>query len=160
MFPLPLALSPRPSRRLRVIVAGLHLLALYALWLADLPAAAHAGGAALLLASLGLALRPQPALDLRCGRRGDLAVRRGETWQPAAECEVPLLLPGLTLLRYRVAAGRRRETRAILADSLPAEDFRRLRVWLKWRLRQPQAATPDPAGALRDASGSPPRDTH
>ena len=131
MFPLPLRVTLEPSRRLRRGLIGLHLLAGAALWLAALPALVQVAGTGLLVVSLAWHLRPQPALSLRCGRRGELALRQGETWQTLDQFQAPLVLPALTLLRYRT--GRSTQSRVILADCLPQEDFRRLRVWLMWR---------------------------
>ena len=145
MFPLPLVLTVVPSGRARRGLAGLHLLAAVALWLADLPPAAQAAGTLLLGPNLLRQLRSPPAMTLRCGRRGELARRQGETWQPVPEFEAPLVLPALTLLRFRSAPRRRPQTLLILTDSLPEDDFRRLRVWLKWLGTGPRQAAEQPA---------------
>jgi hypothetical protein len=157
MFPLPLNVTLEPSRQLRWGLVGLHLLAGAALWLADLPLAGQGAGTGVLALSLVRHLRPQQTLTLRCGRRGELALRQGETWQPLARFEAPLVLPGLALLRYQAGADKGAESRVILPDCLPPEDFRRLRVWLKWLGTGPWHGAAGAAGAYgpTGAGGTP-----
>lgn len=135
MFPLPLTLSVAPSRQLQLGVAMLHLLAGVALWLAALPPAMQIGGSLLLLASLAAQSRPAPPTILRGKADGTLEIRQGDAWQTAESLRVPLRTPFLTLLRYRLAGDRRDRRLLVLPDSLPAEDARRLRVWLGWLAR-------------------------
>ena len=60
MFPLPLGVTVKPSRRLRLGIAAFHLLAAAALWLAALPITAQLAGSALLVLGLILGTRPTP----------------------------------------------------------------------------------------------------
>ena len=79
--------------------------------------------------------RSGPAADpviLRCCPDGGLEVRDGPEWGKVQVHPQSTVLPWLVVLRYRPQAGQRWRAWVILADSLPAEDFRRLRVWLKW----------------------------
>lgn len=132
MFPLPLLITVAPSRRLRLLVAGLHLAAAGALWLADLPMAAQLASTGLIGASLAAYRRPGQPVTLRAKSRGELEIREGDAWKPVPAFSAQLLFPAITLLRYTPAGQDRPAYLAILPDSLPAQDFRRLRVWLRW----------------------------
>lgn len=138
---LPLLIAPAPSCRLRVATLALHALAVLALAWADLPLPVLIGGGAALLISAARHRRAPPVRMLRCGRDGALHVRDGDDWQPLTLLPSTTVLPALTVLHVR--DGRRRRAIVILADSLPPEDFRQLRVWLRWLARV--ATEPGPA---------------
>lgn len=129
-----LILRVRPSRRYRWAHGVAHLLAAVALGWAALPLTVQCLG---LLALAGhLLWRRLPGeRRLRCGDDGQLAVASGDTWQSVTLCPDSQVLPWLIVLRYRPAQARYARTLPILGDSLPPEDFRRLRVWLRWRAR-------------------------
>jgi hypothetical protein len=92
MFPLPLGVTVKPSRRLRLGIAAFHLLAAAALWLAALPVTAQLAGSALLVLGLILGTRPTPETTLRGKADGTLEIRQNDTWQeitrfpPALSC--------------------------------------------------------------------------
>lgn len=130
MFPLPLSVTVKPSRRLRLGIAALHLLAAAALWLAALPIAAQLAGSALLALGLLLGTRPAPETTLRGKSDGTLEIRHDDTWREITPVSPSLVLPFITILPLR-RQDRPRHL-VILGDSLPPEDFRRLRVWLEW----------------------------
>lgn len=132
MFPLPLRVTLNPSRQLRLWLAGLHLVAGIALWLAELPFLWQLTGTALLAVSLTHYRRPGAPVTLRGKPDGILEIQREGDWEPIELLPDSLVLPALTVLRYRVPIERRVRTVVILADSLPGEDFRRLRVWVRW----------------------------
>ncbi len=132
MFPLPLLVTVQPSRRLRRWLAALHLAAGTALWLADLPTAWQGAGTALLALDMLRNRRPGETVTLRCKKEGALEILADGEWQPAHLAPDSLVLPGLTVLRYQTQGQRRFKTLVLLGDSLPGEDFRRLRVWLRW----------------------------
>ena len=145
---LPRQLHPKPSRIGLGLLAGFHLVALFAI-----AASAYAGaaificlGALLLMAiSLGWAVwqHRRAPYSLRLGRGGELLVMltEGGAWRSAR------LLPETTswefavVLRCRLdregAAYPERWPRSLLIarDSLPSDDFRALCVWLRWRER-------------------------
>mgnify|MGYP001317708554 CR=1 FL=1 len=132
MFPLPLVLTVHPSRRLRWTVTALHLAAAGAVWLAALPVSAQLAGTALIGASLAMHRRTRRQTTLRADAKGKLEIRENGAWQAVAGFQVPLRFPQLTLLRYTRGEQRRTEHLAILPDGLSEQDFRRLRVWLRW----------------------------
>ena len=133
---LPLTLQLRVSRRLRLLLAAMHGGALLALVLAVLPAPIKLGLAVALVFSLWLSLRRLAATDrlhtlvLRDdgrvafpggdGNGGELSVQAQST-----------VLPWLVVVL--LASPDRRVVLAILPDVLDPDDFRALRLWLRWR---------------------------
>lgn len=143
MFPLPLVVTLAPSRVLRVLLWLLHGLAAVAVLIADLPPLWQAG----LLLALGGSLlwharQTTPPLVLRGKADGSLERRSDDTWLRVELSASSTVLPRLTVLHIKEQGSRRHLV--ILPDSLPAEDFRRLRVWLRW-LGVKHADGPPPA---------------
>jgi toxin CptA len=132
-----------PSRWLAAAVIVAHAAALTAA-LGGLPAASAAIVAAGLVLSafehvrraLGRSPLAVAALELDAG--GGVAVADpASDWTPARLVDAAVPAHWLAVVRLRDAAGRRR-TVVVLPDAVGAEPFRRLRVWLKWRLAGPQ----------------------
>jgi toxin CptA len=81
-----------------------------------------------------LLLTPDSAVAIEIGSDNMLSVQtcRGE-W---SECEVlgnTYVTPYLTVLNLRQSGRRANRRIVILPDSIDAEDFRKLRVWLRWK---------------------------
>jgi len=128
----PLSISLRPSRHLLLIQSLAHLAAAGAVLLANLPA----GVAALLLLLVGASLaRVRSRLAVAALLlRGDGSFETVGVDGTASEAVVhahTLVLSFLIVLLYR-QQGRLRSL-TLLGDSLPAEDFRQVRLWLRWR---------------------------
>ena len=135
-------ISLRPSRRLLMVQVVAHLAAIVALLGATLPS---------WLALLFLLLITASAAQARKGLRAGTLVLHGDG---RLEADGPggtphevcvhahtLVLPFLVVLLYR-EDGRLRSL-TLLADSLAEEDFRQLRLWLRWR-----SAATDPGSNL------------
>jgi toxin CptA len=132
----------RPSRTLAIALAVGHLLALIAATI-GLPTAA----ASLVVLGLGLSLFHHLRLAIH---RSALAVAAlafsadgrfavadpAGAWVPAELRHGAVPAAWLAVLAARDHAGRSRTT-VILPDAADPEDFRRLRVWLKWRISSP-----------------------
>ena len=132
----------RPSRTLAVALAVGHLLALVA-------AATGLPSAAASLVVLGLALSlyhhlrlamhrsalAVAALTLSADGRFAVADPAGG-WLPAELRHSAVPAAWLTVLAARDRTGRSR-TAVILPDAVDPEAFRRLRVWLRWRMTSP-----------------------
>ncbi len=142
MFPLPLAVTIRPSRWLRLTVAALHLAAGLALWLAALPIPVRIAGTLLLAASLLMYVRPGAEANLRGKADGKLEIRRNNTWTEIERLSCRLVLPFIAILQIRTTGNARPRHLVVLEDSLPPEDFRRLRVWLEWLGKKPKERYP------------------
>ena len=132
----------RPSRTLTGALVVGHLLAAGAA-ATGLPSAA----AALVVLGLGLSLLHQlrlathrsalavAALDLASDGRVAVADPAG-AWLSAELRHSAVPAVWLALLAARDTAGRSR-TAVILPDAVDPEAFRRLRVWLRWRMTSP-----------------------
>lgn len=136
-----LTVAVGPSRRLAGLLAGMHVFAAAMCWLAPLPQWLAIALMPLLAASAWHALRrdslrtlPNSLVAVRLHADGRCAFKvRGETWHQAALLGSSFVSPWLTVLNLRPEAGRFARHLVILPDAVNAEDFRRLRVWLKWR---------------------------
>jgi toxin CptA len=146
VFPLPLVVTVKPSRILRWVLAALHLAAGAALGLADLPGSWRIAGLALLAASLLFHWRGGREITLRGKRDGALEILENGVWRPATLIAADPVLAGLGFLRYRLPGHRRSRSLIVLPDGLPEEDFRRLRVWLKWLGKKPGNGTASRGG--------------
>ncbi|MDP1734127.1 MAG: hypothetical protein Q8L44_07160 [Sulfuritalea sp.] len=134
----PLSVSLKPSRHLLLLQSLAHVAAAGAVLAATLPSWL----AAILLLSVGASLaysrRASPVETLIL--RGDGRFEKVGAGDTASELIVhphTLVLSFLVVLLYRQEGRLRALT--LLPDSLAAEDFRQLRLWLRWRSA---AATP------------------
>lgn len=141
-----LTLTVRPSRWLRIANLALHSFAAVAVLLADMAGWLQAMLSVGIGSSLVLGLAKRPPLEIRTETDGSLLVKVGEDWQPVEILPSTVVTPWLTALHYRQTPGRARAC-VVLPDNLPADDFRRFRVWLKWKARI--------AGNTPDVDGSP-----
>ncbi len=136
-----LTIAVGPSRRLAGLLVGMHGFAAAMLWLVPLP---HWFAALLMPVFLGSAwhtlrrdgFRTLPrslmALRLDADCRCEFQTRAG-AWHEAALLGSSFVAPYLTVLNLKPAGGRLAKHLVIFPDAVDAEDFRRLRVWLKWR---------------------------
>ena len=136
-----LTIAVGPSRRLAVLLAGMHVFAVAMCWLVPLPLWLSALLTALLAGSAWYTLRRDAFRTLP---RSLVAVRlhtddlyefqtRAGAWHEALLLGSSFVSPCLTVLNLRPAESRFVQHLVILPDAMHAEDFRRLRVWLKWR---------------------------
>ena len=135
----PLSVSLKPSRRLLLIQSLAHAVAAAAVLAATIPSWL----AAVLLLLIGASLArmrlvvPVAALLLRGDGRLETVGADG-TASEATVHPHTLVLSFLVVVLYR-QDGRLRSL-TLLADSLTAEDFRQLRLWLNWRSTAAKAA--------------------
>lgn len=130
----------RPSRQLALVLGSAHLSALLVLALLPLALWLQASGAVVLLLSAAHAIRHHAlrrgrhaAVALHFTDREQLRVRmRDGSWHAGRVLGSSTVGASLTLLNIALD-GRRLPVHVILpVDSLAADDFRRLRVWLRW----------------------------
>ena len=131
----------RPSRQLAVVLVGVHVLACLALLPLALPLWAKLALPAVLIISAAYHLWRYAWL--RAGQavtslvvEGDEVrlLRRDGTERVARVMQDSLVTPLLSVLILLPEGARRACSVVILADSLDAESYRRLRVWLRWGL--------------------------
>jgi toxin CptA len=144
-FPLPLVVETFGSRQLRLFLITAHIAGVFALFLAALPPVFQWSGAVMLTTSLLLHLRPHSGFRLRGDEEGKLMLWGQGKWQPTRISNSSVVLPFCVVLRLTFANQRRYRNLVVLPDSLPATDFRRLRVWLRWRLKH-ETSVPADAG--------------
>ncbi|OHC64905.1 MAG: hypothetical protein A2040_08510 [Rhodocyclales bacterium GWA2_65_19] len=122
----------KPSRRLRLVQAIAHGVAAGAVLAATIPPWLVAVLLILVGASLALARRTEPVASLILRGDGRLeTVGADGTASEAAVHPHSVVLSFLVVLLYRQQGRWRALT--VLADSLAADDFRQLRLWLRWR---------------------------
>ncbi len=122
-----------PSQRLRGLAGLVHVLAAFALWLAVSPRSIPFTTALLLALAAhavwqDMQLRA-PTVNAFEADDDGCRVRWRGAWHPARVREA-LVTEFLTVVH--LSAGKRRIDLVLLADSVDAEAFRQLRVWLRW----------------------------
>ena len=134
----------KPSRHLAVILGIAHVATAGLLWPLALPLAVKLTGAAVLAASLVFYLRYYALLrspgavvvfELSDEMACTLETRRGDRIS-CALLGSSFVAPYLTVLNLKPAEGFFTRSVVILADSIDAEEFRRLRVLLRWKYRE------------------------
>jgi toxin CptA len=133
---LPATLSLRPSPRLDILLLAAHGAALAVLSAISIPDLIRALLLLLICCSAGLAWQRAHgrgrivSLLLRADGKLEYARLNGESGEAQPHPHTTVT-PQLTLLLLRL--GKRLEALALLPDSLPAEEFRQLRLWLRWQ---------------------------
>ena len=142
-------ISISPSARLAIALCVAHVAAAGVLWLLPIPALGLATFTLPVAISLvyflarDAALRGQQAIVALELRDDGISFRtRGGNW---VDCELQgssYVSPRLTIVNLR-PHGRRRTRRVILVPgNVNAHDFRRLRVWLRWKRAEGSALEP------------------
>lgn len=144
--PKPLAVDLRPSRLLAAMLgaAGLAALALL-LWL-PLAGGMQAAAAVVLCAAVAYAIvhdawrrLPWSVTALQLTADGSLrCLTRDGRWRDARVLGSSCVTASLTVLNLRLSGRRLPCSAVLLPDSLDAEDYRKLRVWLRWGRRDHQ----------------------
>jgi toxin CptA len=128
----PLSVSFKPSQRLLVVQSLAHLVAAVAVLAANLPVWLIAILLLLIGASLARIRRPLPGASLVMGGDGHIEIVGADgTASKAVVHPHTVVLSFLVVLLYR-SEGRLR-CLTMLGDSMTDEDFRQLRLWLRWR---------------------------
>ncbi len=131
----------RPSRILTAILVLAHGAAIAMVALAGMPLWPELIAIAALAANLVYDLRQTAllrapgaliALEIASDDKLTVKTRRGE-WIECAVLGSTYVTSFLTILNLKVIDSGRNTRAVILPDSLEAEDFRKLRVWLRWK---------------------------
>lgn len=135
-----LMIAAGPSRQLAGLVGGMHVFAAAMPWLVPTPYWLGMGLMPVVLGSAVYYLRrdcfrslPHSLTALRLDEEGgcEFQARSGD-WQSAKLLGSSFVTPYLTVLNLEAGSWFARHL-VILPDAVNADDFRRLRVWLKWR---------------------------
>lgn len=145
-----LSIRLRPSPQIAAGLAATHTLSLAGAWLAPIPTSASVALTAVILVHLfarlpDLAWRSRPAsvaeLEWLDGDEVSMQLRRGDAIEGRVHAG-SFVSEHLIVLRCTQGERRRSRTILIAPDSLEREDFRRLRVWLRWSRPEPKPSTP------------------
>ncbi|MCU0812571.1 MAG: hypothetical protein MUE59_16370 [Thiobacillaceae bacterium] len=140
---IPLHIGLRRSHLLSWLLVLLHVLAAGSLFLAPWPAVLRYALMALVVLSAWHTLQPSTIVGLRLGENGELGFLSPDgDFQPVTVQPDSAVFSWLIVLRVREAGQGRLHSLALLLDSMPAEQFRLLRLWLRWRAN-PQALVAD-----------------
>lgn len=124
-----------PSRMHRYVIVVLHLTAAVAVFIADLPWPVRWAIWTVVGAHLYFIWPARAETCIDCGDQGGLRIRVGEDWREVSVMAGSTALPALTVLRWQGADDGSRGTLCVWPDSMPGDDRRRLRVWLRWAAR-------------------------
>jgi len=146
--------SPRiaiaPSMTLAIVLGVSHLAAAGLLWLVPIPALGKAmftfgiGGSLIYFMARNALLHSAHsvvALEFRDGADAVVRTRRGE-W---IECELlasSYLSPRLTILNLRPRGRWAARHVILMSDNVDPREFRRLRIWLRWKRGDERAPAP------------------
>jgi toxin CptA len=130
-----LTLKIRPSRRLLFALATMHGLAIWAVVSSGISIAWKLPLILIVVSSMLIHLpRLQGgvrALTLRADGKIDVRTGKGE-WQEAVLLPAGFVAPALSVLALRIKGEKRSRYLVLLPDSTEADDYRRLRVRLRW----------------------------
>lgn len=132
---LPLRIELRASRQLAIYLLSLHLLALGCVLSLPWTGLVKSVLMLSLLLPLGIAWWQAPPVEaLRLGSQGELHcfLANGESVAAILVAE-SAVFEFLVVLRLRLGTSRRVSCLTLCRDSMSAGQFRRLRVWLRWR---------------------------
>jgi len=131
----------RPSARLALILTLAHAAAAGISFTVELPLWGHIPLLAAIAASFGHSVygpallrsaNAVVAVEIGQGEAVCFQTRHGE-WHSAVLLDSSFVAPYLTVLNLRPAHSYFARHVVITSDNVPAEDFRRLRVWLRWQ---------------------------
>ncbi|WP_374326464.1 protein YgfX [Azonexus sp.] len=134
---LPIIIGLHRSSLLLGVFLAVAMAAMAAVWLLPLAPvwrAAFAALLALLLQRIWGSLRASPS-RLRLERDGSVSVAltASDDFRPACCLPGATVHPWLCVFRLREAASGARHVVLVTSDSMAADEFRRLRVFLRWR---------------------------
>lgn len=132
---LPIRIALRPSRLLVGLLGGLHVLAAISVAILPWPLWLRAALLAGVVFSLWRSLPPSRVSGLRLGERGQLTLLYPQAEPlPVRVCPDTTVFNQLIVLRVREDDSDRVLSIPLLPDSMSGEEFRRLRLWLRWQI--------------------------
>ncbi|MEF8734418.1 MAG: protein YgfX [Candidatus Accumulibacter meliphilus] len=137
-FPIDIALCR--SRLLFVLTALLHALAAACLFVLPWPLSIRLLLLAIVALSLWLQIwRPSRVVGLRLAASGELSCHFANGDQVFVRVQPDtVVFSQFLVLRVRAGESGRLETLALFPDSMSTEQFRLLRLWLRWRVDSSQ----------------------
>lgn len=130
---IPIHIGLRRSHLLSWLLVLLHVLAAGSLFLAPWPAVARYSLMALVVLSAWHTLQPPTIVGLRLGENGEFGfLSPGGDFLPVTVQPDSAVFSWLIVLRVREVGQCRVYSLALFRDSMAAEQFRLLRLWLRW----------------------------
>jgi hypothetical protein len=123
----------RTSNYLRTGIAALHLLGGVAIFLADMPWAIRLLLSSVVVASLVKNWPRRREEKLRTDESAGLKLWFDSEWHDVTLLEESVVQPAMTVLSLRRQDDGQRKRLVILSDSMDTDEYRRLRVWVKWK---------------------------
>ena len=139
----PQHIAIKPSALLAVALCTVHAACGAAIWLAPMPLWLKAGITMAMAASLVHSLSRKAALhaaeaivalEVREDGRISFLNRLGE-WRECVLLGSSYVSPHLTILNLKPEGGRRTRHVVLVPDNVDAQEFRRLRTWLRWGIQ-------------------------
>ena len=140
----PIFIELRRSRYLSVILLLFHFLAAVCIAVVSLPWLMRLVLIALVAISFWRVIRAGPIVGLALSLHGGLhCLLAGEKRMPAVILPDTTVFSHLIVLHVRVGEDRRASYLSVLPDQMPPEEFRILRLWLRWRKENRQTDEED-----------------
>jgi hypothetical protein len=133
MFTLPLVVTIGNSGWLRLYLACVHTVCAVAVLHAQLAPVFQWSGLIALVSSLVYHLRRDCVMHVRGHASGKFEVWLEGEWRVARLAASSVIWPSCTVLRYAVDSEHKIRQLVVMPDCLPEVEFRRFRVWLRWR---------------------------
>ncbi len=133
MFTLPLVVTIGNSDRLRLYLACAHTVCGVAVWHAQLAPVFQWTGVLVLVSSLAYHLLQDRGTQVRGHANGTFEVWLEGKWCAARLAASSVIWPSCVVLRYAVDSEHKIRQLVVMPDCLPEVEFRRFRVWLRWR---------------------------
>lgn len=142
-----LKISLAPSTTLLYGIGAVHAVAAFLLLATDIPGSVKTAGMLVLGASLAFYLwrivllrSPQSivAIEIGDGDKQKIAFQtRNGRWHACRLLGTSFVSPGLTILNLNPEDARLMRSVVIVPDNVQSEDFRQLRIWLRWKAQRP-----------------------
>lgn len=128
-------------------ISAAHAAAACLLLAGDIPVSLKTAGTLALVASLAfyvwrIALLRSPqsivAIEIGDSDRREIAFQtRNGLWHACSLLGTSFVSPGLTILNLSPQGARLMRSVVIVPDNVQFEDFRQLRIWLRWKAQRP-----------------------
>lgn len=136
-----LKIALQPSHILAGILSLAHGGTLGILWLIDLPLAVQLGASIMVLYGWTALIRrhallrgPDAVIALEVTPDHLMNIEtRAAGWQPCEVLGTTYVTASVSILNLRMEGATRNTNVTLLSDSLHADDFRKLRTWLRWK---------------------------
>ena len=137
MARFPVSIKLRHSFLYMTALVALHGVAMGCVFLVPFPGWVQMPVLLAIVCSLGYSLRSPEIVALTLPARGGLLCQKADGVPiPATVLSESSVFPWLVTLRFQVDGEKRARTLTLSPDHMSGEEFRLMRVWMRWGLRQ------------------------